>query len=114
MHMLTRKAVVAATTLVLGVGGSALITGTTYAGAKHDDCGCNSSSSHEHSAPVHHVTWSNDGTRGTGGNGGSGGNSNANCAVPIGASVGLLGQGGDNKQCNATAGAGGNGGSGIN
>jgi hypothetical protein len=52
-------------------------------------------------------------TAGKGGNGGSGGAANANCAVPIGISAGVLGQGGPIKQCNATGGAAGNGGSGV-
>ena len=47
-------------------------------------------------------------------NGGNGGDANANCAVPIAVSIGLVGQGGDVSQCNATGGAGGNGGTGAN
>jgi len=38
----------------------------------------------------------------------------ANCAVPIAVSIGLVGQGSDVSQCNATGGAGGNGGTGAN
>jgi hypothetical protein len=34
--------------------------------------------------------------------------------VPIGASAGVIGQGGDTSQCNATGGAGGDGGTGVN
>jgi hypothetical protein len=50
---------------------------------------------------------------GDGGNGGSGGNANANCLIPVGVSAGVIGQGGDNSQCNAVAGSGGHGGNGI-
>jgi hypothetical protein len=35
---------------------------------------------------------------------GNDGDSNANCVLPIGASVGIIGQGGDNTQCNAAGG----------
>ncbi|HEY1969884.1 MAG TPA: hypothetical protein VGH89_18160 [Pseudonocardia sp.] len=52
-------------------------------------------------------------THGSGGSGGNGGAANANCAIPIGVSAGVLGQGGPIKQCNATGGAAGNGGSGV-
>jgi hypothetical protein len=52
-------------------------------------------------------------TSGDGGNGGSGGGANANCLIPVGVTAGVIGQGGDNKQCNATAGGGGNGGGGV-
>jgi hypothetical protein len=50
----------------------------------------------------------------TGGNGGGGGETKVNCVLPIGLSLGLIGQGGDNSQCNATGGAGGGGGTGAN
>jgi hypothetical protein len=50
---------------------------------------------------------------GEGGTGGDGGGANANCLIPIGASVGVLGQGGPVSQCNATGGAGGAGGNGV-
>lgn len=49
----------------------------------------------------------------TGGPGGSGGSANSQCLIPIGISLGLLGQGGDVSQCNATGGAGGTGGTGA-
>ncbi|HEY4004254.1 MAG TPA: hypothetical protein VGM60_03575 [Pseudonocardia sp.] len=52
-------------------------------------------------------------TNGVGGNGGGGGKSNANCGVPVGVSAGVIGQGGDVTQCNATGGGGGNGGGGV-
>jgi hypothetical protein len=48
-----------------------------------------------------------------GGPGGAGGDANANCLIPIGVSLGLVGQGGDVSQCNATGGAGGAGGTGA-
>jgi hypothetical protein len=53
------------------------------------------------------------GVDGDGGNGGNGGKANANCGVPVGVSLGLLGQGGDTKQCNAVGGSGGDGGDGV-
>jgi hypothetical protein len=46
----------------------------------------------------------------TGGAGGAGGEASAECLIPIGLSVGLLGSGGDVNQCNAAGGAGGEGG----
>jgi hypothetical protein len=115
MHKFTHKAVVAAATLILGVGGSAVLAGTAFAGGTHD-CGCNSPSSP--SGPTHHSGGGDSsahstGVRGNGGNGGSGGGANANCLVPIGASAGVVGQGGPVSQCNAGGGAGGAGGAGI-
>ena len=53
------------------------------------------------------------GVNGVGGNGGAGGKSNANCLIPIGASAGVIGQGGPVSQCNATGGAGGAAGNGV-
>jgi hypothetical protein len=52
-------------------------------------------------------------TENTGGPGGSGGPANSQCLIPIGISIGILGQGGDVSQCNATGGAGGTGGTGA-
>jgi hypothetical protein len=52
-------------------------------------------------------------TENVGGPGGSGGDANANCLISIGISLGLLGQGGDVSQCNASGGAGGAGGTGA-
>ncbi|HEY2205946.1 MAG TPA: hypothetical protein VGH99_15850 [Pseudonocardia sp.] len=49
-----------------------------------------------------------------GGDGGDGGKTNANCLVPIGVSAGVVGQGDDASQCNATGGAGADGGTGAN
>jgi hypothetical protein len=105
---LARKVAVSATVLVLGVGGSAVFAGTALAGG----CGCNSEShSHHwyHSGWGHHYTHY---THGKGGNGGNGGSANANCAVPVGVSAGVIGQGGSVSQCNAVGGAGGAGGNG--
>jgi hypothetical protein len=50
----------------------------------------------------------------TGGGGGNGGKTNVNCVLPIGLSLGIIGQGGDNSQCNATGGGAGDGGTGAN
>lgn len=55
-----------------------------------------------------------DDVNGNGGAGGSGGKANANCLIPVGVTAGVVGQGGDNSQCNATGGAAGAGGDGIN
>ena len=49
----------------------------------------------------------------TGGSGGSGGAANSQCLIPIGISLGILGEGGDVSQCNATGGTGGTGGAGA-
>jgi hypothetical protein len=53
------------------------------------------------------------GVHGSGGSGGSGGAAKSNCAIPIGVTAGVIGQGGDVSQCNATGGGGGNGGGGV-
>lgn len=69
----------------------------------------------EHGSSYHN--WGHGGghhaTHGEGGNGANGGAANANCAVPVGVSAGVIGQGGDNSQCNAVGGSGGNGGGGV-
>jgi hypothetical protein len=49
----------------------------------------------------------------TGGPGGAGGQSQAQCLIPVGLSLGLLGAGGPVDQCNSTGGAGGAGGAGA-
>ena len=111
MQMTTKAALTAAAAL-LAAGGSAAFAGTALAGGH--DCGCNTGGEHHSSSWGKSVGYHRStGTTGTGGSGGTGGNSNANCAVPIGASVGVIGQGGPVKQCNATAGGGGNGGNGV-
>jgi hypothetical protein len=43
---------------------------------------------------------------GVDGSHGGGGHSNANCVLPIGVSLGLVGQGGDVAQCNSVGGDG--------
>jgi hypothetical protein len=53
------------------------------------------------------------GQENTGGPGGSGGAANSQCLIPIGISLGILGQGGDVSQCNAGGGTGGAGGTGA-
>jgi len=83
-----RKAVVAFAIVALGAAGPALIGGTAFAGGHG-----------------HHDS--------TGGDGGGGGDANANCLIPIGVSVGVLGQGDDVSQCNAVGGDGGDGGDGA-
>jgi hypothetical protein len=79
------KTAVASAVLALGTIGSAVFAGTAMAGGVH----------------------------GTGGNAGNGGGAKSNCAVPIGVSLGVVGQGGPISQCNATGGAGGTGGGGV-
>lgn len=84
-----RKATVASAVLTLGTLGSALFAGNAMATG--------------HSGDVN----------GDGGSGGNGGKTNVNCVLPIGATLGLVGQGGDNSMCNATGGGGGVGGDGV-
>lgn len=81
-----RKTAVASAVLALGTVGSAVFAGTAMAGG---------------------------GVHGTGGNAGNGGEAKSNCAVPIGVSLGVVGQGGPISQCNATGGGGGTGGGGV-
>lgn len=89
-HKLAQRTAVTIAAGALAVGASALFGGTAFAG--------NGSGQH------------ND----VGGPGGSGGAANSNCLVPIGASAGVVGQGGPVSQCNATGGAAGAGGTGAN
>ncbi|HEY2202963.1 MAG TPA: hypothetical protein VGH99_00610 [Pseudonocardia sp.] len=86
---LVQRAAVGVAAAALAVGASALFGGTAFAGGhgQHNDIG---------------------------GSGGNGGHANANCLVPIGASAGVVGQGGPVSQCNATGGAAGDGGTGAN
>jgi len=95
----TRGVTLATAVVTVGTGASALLGGVAFA----CDDGCHSGGHQKHYSH----------TDATGGKGGKGGAANANCAVPIGASIGLLGQGGDVSQCNATGGAAGNGGTGV-
>lgn len=89
VHRFGKRAAVAFITGALAVGMAALFSGTALAGG-------------------HHGFDDNDG-----GNGGGGGDAIANCVVPIGASVGVIGQGDDVTQCNAVGGSGGEGGDGV-
>ncbi|HEY1966561.1 MAG TPA: hypothetical protein VGH89_01330 [Pseudonocardia sp.] len=110
--MRTTKAVLTVAAALVAAGGSAAIGGTALADGH--DCGCDPGAQHASSsdpATVQHADYHS--VSGTGGKGGAGGNANANCAVPIGVSAGVVGQGGPVSQCNATAGAGGAGGSGV-
>ena len=118
LHKFGQKALLGAATLVLGAGGSAVFTGTAFAGEDHG-CGCEDGGGKHDSWGGwggKDAGWSHpdaDHTRGVGGNGGSGGGSDTNCAVPVGVSAGVIGQGGDVSQCNTVGGAGGNGGAGV-
>jgi hypothetical protein len=107
IRKLGRGALTASVMVVLTVGGSAAMAGTAFAGCDHDG---------SHDSDSHDSNWGSDGGShdNDGGNGGNGGAANANCGVPIGISAGVVGQGGDNSQCNATGGAGADGGTGAN
>ncbi|GAA5153683.1 hypothetical protein GCM10023321_24330 [Pseudonocardia eucalypti] len=89
VHRFGKRAAVAFITGALAVGMAALFSGTALAGG-------------------HHGYHDNDG-----GNGGGGGDANANCVLPIGVALGVIGQGGGNAQCNAVGGGGGEGGDGV-
>jgi hypothetical protein len=84
-----QRAVVAVAATALAAGASALFGGSALAGSHGE---------HNNS----------------GGDGGNGGKSNVNCVLPIGVSAGIIGQGGDNSQCQATGGGAGDGGTGAN
>jgi hypothetical protein len=71
----------------MGGAASALFAGAAFAGGQHDS---------------------------SGGPGGNGGETKVNCVLPLGLSLGLVGQGDGVSQCNATGGAGGGGGTGAN
>jgi hypothetical protein len=90
MHATKQKIMVTAAKLVLGLDGSALLTGSAFADGTHD-CGCNTPSTPApHNPGADHVSF----IKGNGGSGGSGGPANSNCAVPIGAYAGVIGKGG--------------------
>jgi hypothetical protein len=86
---LVHRGVTAVAAVVLASGASALFGGAAFAGGHghHDN---------------------------EGGDGDDGGKANANCVAPIGVSAGVVGQGDDVSQCNATGGDGGHGGTGAN
>jgi len=63
---------------------------------------------HDHNGPTYDAGNKND----FGGRGGGGGQARANCAVPLGLSAGVIGQGGNDSQCNSQGGNAGAGGSG--
>jgi|SRR5882757_5219005 hypothetical protein len=103
IRKLSHGALTAAAVVAVAAGGSAALAGTAFAGGH--DCGCDG----WHGGWGYHGSSDNDG-----GNGGNGGDATVNCVLPIGISAGVIGQGGDNSQCNATGGAGGDGGTGSN
>jgi hypothetical protein len=84
-----QRAVVAVAATALAAGASALSGGSAFAGShgEHDN---------------------------SGGDGGNGGKTNVNCVLPIGITAGIIGQGGDSSQCQATGGGAGDGGTGAN
>lgn len=86
---LGQRAVVALAAAALATGTSALFGGVAFAGSHGE---------HNNS----------------GGAGGGGGDANANCLIPVGVTAGIVGQGGNNTQCNATGGGAGDGGTGAN
>lgn len=120
IQKLSKRVVVATAALIAVSGGSALLTGTALAcdhdhGDDHGDSSESDSSANGHDGEdgtASYHEWGNA-YYGNGAAGGDGGASNANCAVPVGVSAGVVGQGGDNTQCTATGGAGGDGGSGV-
>jgi len=103
IRKLGRGVAVAVTALALATGGSAAFAGTAFA--------------HEHNS---HGDDGNDGIdgdhndyyRSNSDEGANGGDANANCAVPLGVSAGVMGQGGPVSQCNSSSGNGGDGGDG--
>jgi len=107
IRKLSRGALTAAAIVALASGGSAALAGTAFAGGH--DCGCDGWSDGWHGGWGYHGAHGDDG-----GNGGNGGNANVNCVLPIGITAGVIGQGGDVSQCNATGGNGGDGGTGAN
>jgi len=98
---LPRRITVGIAAVVLSLGASTLVGGVALAsGHNHHD--------HDHNGPSYDAGKDND----LGGHGGGGGQSRANCAVPLGVSAGVIGQGGNDTQCNSRGGNGGAGGSG--
>ena len=94
MRKLGQRSFMAMAAIALG---SAAFAGTALA------CDDDSGSSHE----------GHSDTNGDGGDGGNGGKTNVNCVLPIGLSAGIIGQGDDVSQCNATGGDGGDAGDGV-
>jgi len=86
---------------MLSVGASTLLGGVALAdGHNHHR--------HDHNGSTYGAGKDND----FGGSGGTGGQGRTNCAVPLGLSAGVIGQGGNDSQCNAEGGKAGDGGSG--
>jgi hypothetical protein len=91
--------------VTLGAVAFAMVGSTVFGGAAL----ANGKDHKDHKDGKKDVTVTN-----TGGAGGPGGQSQAQCLIPIGASVGaLIGVGGPVSQCNSTGGAGGAGGAGA-
>jgi len=80
---LGRKAAVGATIVALGIAGSGVFGGLAIADGAHDGD--------------------------LGGGGGNGGDAGAKCVLPLGLSLGLIGDGGDQNACNADGGTRGSG-----
>ena len=100
-HGLARRAAVTIAAAALSVAASPLFAGVALAsGHNHHR--------NDHNGPTYDAGENND----AGGRGGTGGQGRANCAVPLGLSVGIIGQGGNDSQCNSQGGNGGSGGDG--
>jgi len=96
-----RQAAVAVSATALAVGTSTLFGGVALAAGHNHH-------SHDHNGPTYDAGSEND----YGGRGGAGGMGRSNCLLPLGVSAGVIGQGGEDSQCNAGGGNAGAGGSG--
>jgi hypothetical protein len=103
-----QRVAVTVAAVALAAGGTIAIAGTAFA----DDHGCDRCSHGGHDGHDGDSGRHIDYYRSNGGNGGDGGKSNANCAVPLGVSAGVIGQGGPVSQCNSNSGSGGDAGNG--
>jgi hypothetical protein len=96
---LRRRATAGIAAALLAVAASTLFGGAALAsGHNHHR--------HDHNGPTYDAGNKNH----FGGRGGGGGQARANCAVPLGVSAGVIGQGGNDSQCNAQGGNAGAGG----
>jgi hypothetical protein len=100
-HGFARRAAVTVAAVALSVTASPLFSGVALASGHNHH-------SNDHNGPTYDAGDHNH----AGGRGGTGGQGRANCAVPLGLSLGVIGQGGNDSQCNAEGGKGGSGGAG--
>lgn len=97
-----RQAAVAVAATALAVGTSTLFGGVALAAGHNHH-------SNDHNGPTYDAGSDNN----YGGRGGAGGGGRSNCLIPLGVSAGVIGQGGDDSQCNAAGGNGAAGGAGA-